>query len=249
MLNTIKSSIKQAIFSKYFLVGFIGVIVVIFISSISNVIEAFRAGESLMKGFHNEFINKAVVSEGMVLALPVIAALPFTASVVNDVKSGFIRYYVHRTSRRYYLIGKCMAGIISGGLVIVLGMVASYVIAFLMLVPREASASKEAEWVAFNIKFVKSVVLMFLSGAFWSMCGLTLATATNSKYMAYASPFIVYYVLIILYERYFNKWYILYPKKWINPSFAWSGALFLFGLIIGISVVFYYVAKRRVFKT
>ena len=51
--------------------------------------------------------------------------------------------------------------------------------------------------------------------------GLTAATATMNRYMAYASPFILYYVLIILVERYFPRLYVLYPKAWLFPSRNW----------------------------
>ena len=89
-MRTIRSAIKQAIFSKDFLIGFIGVIVVVFVSSVSELIEALCVDELLPNAFHNFLIDNALVSDAMTLALPIIAALPFTASLVNDIKSGFI---------------------------------------------------------------------------------------------------------------------------------------------------------------
>ena len=41
-MKTIQSAIKQAIFSKDFLIGFIGVIVVVFVSSVSDLLEELR---------------------------------------------------------------------------------------------------------------------------------------------------------------------------------------------------------------
>ena len=99
-MKNIRSALKQAIFSKDFLIGFIGVIVVVFVSSISDIFEALRFEELLPNAFHNSFIENAIVSDAMTLALPIIAALPFTASFVNDIKSGFIKCYLHRTSRK-----------------------------------------------------------------------------------------------------------------------------------------------------
>ena len=94
------------------------------------------------------------------------------------------------------------------------------------------------------------VLLFFCSGAFWSLVGLTFATLTNSKYMAYASPFILYYVLVILYERYFDTLYVLYPKEWTSPSEFWMWGntgvvLLLLELIIIFSLLFSHAAKRR----
>ena len=62
---------------------------------------------------------------------------------------------------------------------------------------------------------------MFASGAFWASIGMLFSNLTMSRYMAYASPFVIYYVLIILYERYFPVVYVLYPKEWLAPSSLW----------------------------
>ena len=71
-----------------------------------------------------------------------------------------------------------------------------------------------------------------------------------SKYMAYASPFILYYVLIILNERYFENLYVLYPKEWLFPSDAWvmggfGVILLLVELTAIVSLAFAITAKRR----
>ena len=250
-MKTLRSAIKQSIFSKDFLIGFIGVIVVVFVSSVSELIEALRVDELLPNAFHNFLIENALVSDAMTLALPIIAALPFTASLVNDIKSGFIQYYLHRTSRKNYITSKCIASCISGGLVLALGILASYIISAIAFIPMEDPTSKDISSNLFYAEFMKSIVLVFLSGAFWSLCGLTLATMIGSKYMAYASPFIIYYVLIILYERYFDQFYVLYPKEWINPSSQWilgdwGVMMLLLGLIIGIGTVFNFTVKRRI---
>ena len=250
MIKAIWSAIKQAVSGKGFLVGFLGVIAIIAVSSIQQILQAFRAEELLMIGFHDNFIAEALVSDGMTLALPILAALPFTASFVDDVKSGFIKSYLHRTSRAGYLTGKCIACAVSGGLVLALGIIAAYIISALVFLPMEAPLPKDAEAPAFFAELMGNVLLFFFSGAFWSMIGLAFATLTNSKYMAYASPFVLYYVLIILYERYFDTLYVLYPKEWTSPSPAWMWGnlgvvLLLIELIIIMSMIFSAAAKRR----
>ena len=97
--------------------------------------------------------------------------------------------------------------------------------------------------------FGKSLVF-FLFGAFWSLVGLAFATGTDSKYMAYGSPFIIYYVLIILAERYFKNFALLNPKQWISPTEVWPGgswglALLMLELIVLVGLVFSFLCKRR----
>ena len=114
----------------------------------------------------------------------------------------------------------------------------------------EAALAKDAEAPAYFVDLMARIPLFFFTGAFLSVLGMTFATLTNSKYMAYASPFVLYYVLIILYERYFDALYVLYPKEWLNPSDAWMWgdtgvALLMLELIIIVALCFGTAAKRR----
>lgn len=249
-VSTLKSSIRQALNNRGFYMGIVGVIAIIILSSLQDILAAFRAEELMEYGFFETMILNALVSEGMILALPILAALPFTASFVDDIKSGYIKFNLHRTSRQKYIVGKCIACAVSGGLTLVFGILAAYVISALVFLPMEAPLPKGAESAGYFAEIMGKVLLFFFSGAFWSVVGLTAATLTNSKYMAYASPFVIYYVLIILYERYFDRLYILYPKEWTAPSSSWMwgniGVVLLVSeLIIIMGVVFGSVAKRR----
>ena len=230
MRRVVYASVKQAISDKGFCLGVLGVVLIIFVSSMQDIVTAFRAKELLSYGFHNTLLTNALTSDAMTLVLPIFAALPFTASFVDDVKSGFMKEYLPRTGIRKYVVGKCSACVISGGLVFVCGILIAYMMAALIFTPMEAApalraagAPPEEELVlSYIAELMRRVVLYFCSGAFWSMTGMLFAALTTSKYMAYASPFVFYYVLIILYERYFDTLYVLYPKEWIIPSERWE---------------------------
>ena len=91
----------------------------------------------------------------------------------------------------------------------------------------------------------------FLSGIFWSLVGGTFAALSLSKYLAYLSPFVIYYFLIILCERYMNDIYVLHPQNWLLdtspwPGGAWGLALFLMELILITSVGFYACIRKRI---
>ena len=222
MMRVVYASVKQAISGKGFCLGVLGVVVIIFASSVQDIVAAFRAKELLSYGFHHTLLINALTSDAMTLVLPIFAALPFTSSFVDDVKSGFIKEYLPRISILKYLVGRCSACVISGGLVFVCGILIAYIIATLTFTPIEVAAETADALGGYIAELMGIVVLYFCSGAFWSVTGLLFATLTSSKYMAYASPFVFYYVLIILYERYFDALYVLYPKEWIMPSERWE---------------------------
>ena len=247
MFRTIRANIRQALSSRGFLLGAIGISVILLFSVVEQIVSGFRAEDLLGYGFHHYMILDALTSDAMTLVLPIAAALPFTAAFLDDYKSGFIKEYLPRTNIAGYLSGKIAGCIISGGLVLAAGVFLAYIIAALMFTPMEAVAPPMQEPLFPEI--LGRLGLFFCAGAFWALIGMLFATLTGSRYMAYASPFVVYYVLIILYERYFDKMYVLYPKEWIAPSAQWiygnAGVLiFLIELII-LAAIGCGIAMRR----
>ena len=48
------------------------------------------------------------------------------------------------------------------------------------------------------------------------------AAAFCNYYMAYGLPFVCYYMLIILKERYFTEMYAMYPAEWMKCEQDWG---------------------------
>lgn len=250
MVKAISSSIKQAVLSRGFALGLIGIVVVILVTSIESITAALRTKDLLSSGFHTELIFSAMKSDNMSLALPILCTLPFTASFVDDLKSGYIKEYLPRITIKRYVVSKIIGCVVSGGLVIALGILLSYVSAALIFSPAEAAQANGSGTGDFST-LLGSLLLFFFSGAFWSVLGMTFAALTGSKYMAYASPFIFFYILVVLYERYFDKLYILYPREWLYPSAGWmfgnTGVVILLTELTIISALaFASCARKRI---
>jgi hypothetical protein len=251
MRSTIAANIKQALFNRGFLIGVIGAVLVIFLSSADGIMQAFRSTTPQANGFHATLLFAALSTDGMTLALPIICTLPYTASFVDDIKSGFIKQYLPRSNVKSYIFGKLAACALSGGLTLFFGMILAYGISALVFTPMEVALGKDEIAQPYFAQFLIRALLFFFSGAFWSVLGMTFATLTKSKYIAYASPFIFYYVLIILNERYFDNLYVLYPKEWLNPSDFWVMSnfgviLLLFELTTITALGFALAARRRI---
>ncbi len=252
MKRTICAGCRQAFTGAAFFAAILGTVLVLVIGGFQDGWSALRGVEQslLGSGFHRTLLQTALSSDTMVLTLPILSALPFTASYLDDIRSGFIKEYLPRTRVRDYIVGKQMACLLSGGLALVLGILLFYALSALILTPLEQAPPKGAEGTDWLSPLMEQCLRFFCSGAFWSLVGMTMAAATGSKYMAYASPFILYYVLIILCERYFHKLYILNPKEWIAPEEAWVGGVWgMAGLLMELVLIFggwfTLLAKRR----
>jgi hypothetical protein len=95
--------------------------------------------------------------------------------------------------------------------------------------------------------------LLFLSGAFWALLSATLCVWSKSRYMAYGSAFVIYYLMVILNERYFPLLYCLNPKEWISFEHEWiygqwGIVIMLLGLIGIFSCLYYMVVGKMIEK-
>ena len=113
----------------------------------------------------------------------------------------------------------------------------------LILLPMEKQGTAE--------KTDATYVLFFCIGMVFSLIGMLFSVLTASRYMAYASPFVLEYTLIILHERYLKKLYIINPKEWLCPSagnweFGEAGAvIFLIFVSMLITVLLIPAMERR----
>ena len=105
-MRTVASNLRQAVGSWGFLLSLAGAALIPLLSSVQGILAGFRSAELLSPGFHSDLIMSALSSEAMALALPILAALPYTASFIDDVKSGFIKEYLPRTTEPFYMVDK-----------------------------------------------------------------------------------------------------------------------------------------------
>ena len=250
MKKAICAGLRQAIFSRGFVISTVGTAIILLFSSVQGILAGFRSAELLSPGFHSDLVMSALSSEAMALTLPILCALPYTASFIDDVKSGFIKEYLPRTTVPRYIAGKAVGCAVSGGLTLALGIFIAYGFAALMFLPMEAYPKAGETVPNYFGNLMETALMFFASGAFWSLTGMTFAALTDSKYMAYASPFVLFYLLIILYERYFDKLFVLYPREWLNPSPRWmfgkiGVAVLLTEFSMLMALAFAFAAKRR----
>lgn len=251
-MHAIRSSIRQALTGRGFAVAALGTALLLLLSSVEGIVSGFRAPGLFAFGYHSALIERALAGEAMTLALPILAALPYTAAIVDDVRSGFYKAYLPRTTLARYLAGKVVACALAGGLALLAGVALAWALCALVFLPKELPPAT-VDALGNSLRYVSPIwgklLLAFASGAFWAVLGMLFATLTMSRYMAYASPFIVYYVLIILYERYFDFLYVLYPKEWLNPSALWdygnAGVLLVVGELTLIAGILTALAGRR----
>lgn len=164
------------------------------------------------------------------MSVPVVASFPYSTAWISDDKSGFIKFYLPRTGRISYIAGKFLACGISGGLA-----EAGSCLVYIQI--------KKGNAADIDLK------LIFLSAVLWAVLSATLAAWSGSRYIAYGGAFVIYYLLIILYERYFRELYCMDPREWISPQHTWifdeqGIVLMLAGIILILWFLYYEILRR-----
>lgn len=265
-MNVYKADIKRSLNSWGFIAGIIGFAIASFFGAFDQILPVFQgqAQDGLSSGYTVQLVISSLQTETLLLVLPILAVLPCTAAFIDEHKSRFLREYLPRAGKKCYIVSKVCTTLLTGGLVLFIGAILICVVFCLLFSPFELAQQLPEKTAATEIindtvdvsaqlnfiDFISRAFLFFLSGAFWSLIGGLFAAITMSRYMAYAFPFILFYVLIILSERYFKGFYILNPKEWLNTTGDWVGgvlgvALFLIELIVIMSFLYAFVIDRR----
>lgn len=167
------------------------------------------------------------------MSVPVLASLPYSTVWLNEYQSGYIKEYLPRCGMSSYIWGKFLSCGISGGALL-------------------AAACFFCSWTEQG-QTSANYTLIFLSGMLWSLVSATLAAAANSRYVAYGGAFVLFYMLVILVERYFKALYCLYPVEWYAPKHVWvlgdTGIiLMLTGMILILGILYYQILEKKIKK-
>ena len=245
MKNAIQSA-WQEVKMTHLLFAALIISVSICVSSLETLLGLFPVTSLLEDDYHTKLICAALHSEEMNSFVPIISGLPFAANYIEDIRSRFARCVLIRSSFRSYIISRVVVCFFCGGLVVFTGILNTWGISALLFGPIE---NKVDIATSARAEFYQTSSILCLIGGFWAVVGMAMSTFMESKYIAYASPFVIYYLLIILCERYFPEIFIVYPKVWTQPDiwpYGWGGvAFFLMELTFLFMFIFAFRAERR----
>ena len=232
MKNAVLAGFRHALGLR-FLAGVLVMAAAVGFAGFDAIHRAFQSEHLMPAGYHTEMIRSALRSDTAIPFIPMAAVLSFAGSFVDDVKSKFARLFCIRSGWTGYLGSRLVVCFLSGALAVVCGAILAWGSAALVLLPRTEAGEMERGILT------ETLWLYALSGGFWAVVGLSLSTLMESKYIAYASPFVLYYLLVILHERYTPALYVLDPAEWIAQQDRWPfGAIGPAAVVLELTAVF-----------
>lgn len=176
----------------------------------------------------------------IVFLIPVISVLLYGGLFLREYSTGFIKLSISRTSRKKYAIGKVLETAIKS--------IATYLLIggiILIIYTCFVYSIKEKQILPFTqlLELILSLIRISLIGAILSVFAGALSCIFLNAYMTYGLPLVVYYLLIVIKERYLKDLYSIYPPEWISPKSYWGAGnwglwVFLF-LLLAIAMIIY----------
>jgi hypothetical protein len=212
--RTITSELERGIISYRFLICLIGCAVLVVLGSWEKFfLTKDVIADGLAPGYHLSMVLNVLKSEMTVFVIPILSTLPYGGDFLEEYKSGFDRFLMLRTSRKKYVISKVLTTGLSGSIGIFSGICMITGLLTLVFKPMEVIDAKETGRLLTEI--LRYSLIASLLGNLWGSMGALLGVLYRNAYMAYGGPFLVNYLLIILFTRYFPKLYVLNPREWL----------------------------------
>lgn len=245
MGRSVLNALRQG-FGLRFFVGVLCVCAAMAWACFDPLLQLYRERQlPLGAGYTLSLIVSALSSDSFAPFVPIAAVLPLSGCFVGDLKSKFAMLTVVRTGYMPYLVSRAVACFLLGGAVVLAGVTLSGGALCLVLLPVESAAETPPD----TAELLSRLLLAFLCGGLWALTGLALSTVMESGYIAYASPFIVYYLLVIAYERYFPNATPLYPRAWLSadgwPFGVTGAAVWTAELALAAALLFVVRGGRR----
>ena len=182
--------------------------------------------------FHFTLANllfQGLIGEFGAMTLPALAALPFAAQPLQEIKSGAIRPAVFRTGRKEWMLGKGIACILAGMFLPLTAAVHLTVILHAIMLIYESRLFPAGDITI----LLGPLIARMLCGGIWAGVGCIIALLSETAAAAYLSPLCLCYALTMIGTRFFPQIALLNPTNWLMGE-PWTPAILLALLTVAV---------------
>ncbi len=244
----IRADVRRAFSSFGFWATMAGICIAGLLLGLENIATANLMQMNSLWPQHMMAMMLTITSDVFILLIPVLSTFAFSSAFIEEYSAGFTKYSLMRASKNDYSASKTLAVIASGGLPVLIGL-AILILVFYISVPTiyNTGENYSEQYYMFFIELITLAV----NGALWSVVGSLSATVTKNRYIAFAFPFVFFYVLSVFQTRYYPDLLLLNPTE-IMRTLVYIGSVEI-GLIVslialGILAFIHYLCIRNKLK-
>lgn len=200
---------------------------------------------------------------GVMLMIPMGAAIPVGINQVDEIQTGFIKYEISRSSLRKYTIRRLTNSFIVAGSAVGLSFLLHAILWNIVATPCDPKVNEYLaipfsedclyySWqdICYSLPiYLWMIVALFFCGGMWGIVSTTTALFTQDKILAVAIPFCLYYLWhyglpgILLGIREFPHPADLYNDA-LTISMVWESVAVYFMLLV-VCIVLYIIKLKR----
>lgn len=186
-----------------------------------------------------DLLFQGMIGEFGAMTFPALAALPFAAQPLQEVKSGAIRPAVFRVGRKEWMLGKGIACILAGMLLpLIAALLLTVILHGIMLI------YDSRLFPAGDLSIlVQPLIARMLCGGIWASVGCIIALLSETAAAAYLAPLCLCYALTMIGTRFFPQIALLNPANWLTGK-PWILAILL--ALLAVAVLF--TLRREVLR-
>lgn len=213
LLNSVYVDLKKSIFSPYFVVC-IAVTTILMLSSLCYVDESERYYSiydlmlyyprdelSLNISFSSYMVFSNGLGSWLSMFVPIVAAFPLVPVFCTERSNNSLGFPLIRVGRKNFLISKCIASVLSGGIAVTIGYAIFGIIVFSYFPAVESFPETVTDIFTqmlfpygVFVAYMKKFMCVFCYGAFYSLPALAMSVFTSNKYIVLCVPFLVKYL-------------------------------------------------------
>lgn len=246
MKRMFRIEFKRGLHSVNMYLGIVLLSVATFIGA-TEIIAFFREyGEIQREVRCISFLYQITYSKMFYYVLPVCCTFAMSGSYLEDLQTGIYKYILVRTTVRSYQWSKILNCIVYGILTIFLALILIFAGSIAVFpINSDEIIILHTLGREYYIPILTRVVLVFLNASFYSLLGAVLAVATNNRYMAYAAPFIFFYVIDTLFSAYLSEYPILNPREWLDATKLNPNICLIITILANVIMIFIYAWQMK----
>lgn len=262
----LKKELRKIIVSPQYGICVILLFILLMAGTVGFWADTFPSGKTVSMLVH--FLDAWDTFGNVYIAVPLLATVPVTFLLHDELNSGYIHFSIVRAGKGKYILTKMAAGLLSGMLMVLLAELLFTVVLFL-LTPGEINFLDQQEFLGKRPCFYLSLVndgkgwivyiiwtlLAGLYGAVFSAMAVAASAVARNKYVAAVVPFLIFllvenvlfyfmFVPLVLRAGFEAVFYPYFRLEWLSGiPLSLSTALIW---ILASTFLFWLVIRRRI---
>ncbi len=201
----LKHNIKRAIMNKNMLISLLATFLCLLIGGYEPV---FLYGKNVDFTYTFYYALSCGTISILPLAFPIISSLPYASSYSTEYNTGFFKYYLLKTQKKYYIISKIISCGISGGFAVAFPTLLFLLLCIALKGPEITGEFQD--YIAHGLDFylnapfyycLASVLNLFICGALFALIGLAVSVIIKNTYLVNILPFCFYIFMAMFFAN------------------------------------------------